>query len=83
MRRPQDRWLWLLGVLLTFGLVAAACGDDDETPAPAAEAPAEEAPAEEAPAEEAPAEEAPAEEAPAEEAPAERLPQRRCRLKSR
>ena len=75
MRRPQDRWLWLLGVLLTFGLVAAACGDDDdETPAPAAEAPAEEAPAEEAPAEEAPAEEAPAEEAPAEEAPAEEMP---------
>lgn len=75
MRRPQDRWLWLLAVLLTFGLVAAACGDDDEeAPAPAAEAPAEEAPAEEAPAEEAPAEEAPAEEAPAEEAPAEEMP---------
>ncbi len=72
MRHPHRGWLQLLAVVLAFGLIAAACGDDeDEAPAPAVEAPAEEAPAEEAPAEEEMAEEAPAEEEMAEEAPAE------------
>ena len=64
---------WLLALLAVFALVAAACGDDDESapaePAAPAEAPAEpaEEPMEEAPAE--PAEEEPMEEVePAEEA---------------
>ena len=56
---------------MAAGLIFAACGSDDATPA-ATEAPAEtEAPATEAPADEAPADEAPADEAPADEAPAE------------
>jgi branched-chain amino acid transport system substrate-binding protein len=60
--------------IMAAGLIFAACGSDDATPA-ASDAPTEEAPAAtEAPAEEAPAEEAPAEEAPAEEAPAEEAP---------
>lgn len=62
----------LLAVLLALGLIAAACGSNEEvasetTEAPAAE-PAEEEPAEEEPAEDEPAEEEPAEDEPAEEA---------------
>jgi branched-chain amino acid transport system substrate-binding protein len=78
--RSSNRSKKVLALAFSFGLVAAACGSDDEggessdPPSTEAEAPAEEAPAEEAPAEEAPAEEAPAEEAPAEEAPAEEAP---------
>jgi ABC-type branched-subunit amino acid transport system substrate-binding protein len=63
----------LLAIFLAFGLIAAACGDDDEEPTATeqdAEEPAEEEPAEEEPAEEEPAEEEPAEE-PAEEEPAD------------
>jgi hypothetical protein len=71
----RSTWLRLLAILLAFGLIAAACGDDEETvdteeeapPAEEEEAPAEE---EEAPAEEG-EEEAPAEEGGEEEAPAE------------
>ena len=71
-KRRWNRWLVLFAVL---ALVAAACGDDDDSEsAPAATAPAAtEAPVEEAPeapaATEAPVEEAP--EAPVEEAPAD------------
>ena len=61
--RERNHWRVLLAILLAFGLVVAACGNDDDDEAPAA--PAEEAPA-------APAEEAP--EAPAEEAPADAMP---------
>ena len=56
-------WMYLTAVLLVFGLVAVACGDDeDEAPAPSAAAPADEAPADDAPAadDDAPADDAPA-----------------------
>ncbi len=53
--RHKNLLVRLLAVVLAFGLVVAACGDDDEAAdevsAPAAEAPAEEAPAD-APADE-------------------------------
>ena len=53
--RHKKRSVRLLAVMLAFGLVAAACGDDeeavDDAPAPTAEAPAEEAAAD-APADE-------------------------------
>ena len=57
--RERSLWRVLLSIFLVFGLVAAACGNDDDDDPGAA--PAEEAPA--APAEEAPA--APADDAPA------------------
>jgi hypothetical protein len=60
----RSTWLRLLAILLAFGLIAAACGDDEEeTVDTEDEAPAEEGEAEE----EAPAEEGAEEEAPAEE----------------
>lgn len=65
----SKRLAWLLAILATFSLIAAACGGDDEE-TEATEEPAEETPAEEEPAEEEPAEEEPAEEEPAEEEPA-------------
>ena len=46
----MKRARWFLAVLAVFAFVAAACGDDDEAPAPAQPAPAEE-PADEAMAE--------------------------------
>jgi phosphate transport system substrate-binding protein len=56
----SKRLAWLLAILATFSLIAAACGDDEEEPAATEETPAEEEPAEEEPAEEEPAEEEPA-----------------------
>ena len=56
MRRTT--WMHFVAVLLAFGLVAAACGDDDEAAAPdtaAAEPDAPAAPADDAPADDAPA----------------------------
>ncbi len=61
--RERSYWRVLLAILLAFGLVVAACGNDDDDEAPAA--PAEEAPA-------APDDEAPA--APDDEAPADAMP---------
>lgn len=64
----RSTWLRLLAILLAFGLIAAACGDDEEETVDTEETPAEEeAPAEEGGEEEAPAEEGGEEEAPAEE----------------
>ena len=56
MRRTT--WMHFVAVLLAFGLVAAACGDDDEAAAPdtaAAEPDAPAAPADDAPADDEPA----------------------------
>ena len=47
-RKHLVRWL---AVLLAFGLLAAACGDDDEEAVDGAPAPTEEAPTDEAPTE--------------------------------
>jgi ABC-type branched-subunit amino acid transport system substrate-binding protein len=55
-------------LLVGLSLLAAACGDDDETPA-ATEAPGTEAPSTEAPSTEPPSTEAPSTEAPSTEAP--------------
>ena len=63
--RERNLWRVLLAILLAFGLVVAACGNDDDDEPGAA--PVEEAPA--APEEEAPA--APEEEAPAPDLPGE------------
>ena len=51
-RRTRSVWLKTAGALVAFGLVAAACGGDDDDAEPAAEPTAEEPPAEEPPAEE-------------------------------
>ncbi|MEZ5099904.1 MAG: ABC transporter substrate-binding protein [Thermoleophilia bacterium] len=79
LTRGRMRGLLALAALVAaLGVLAAGCGGDDESaapaPAPAEPAPAEPAPAEPAPAEPAPAEPAPAEPAPAEPAPAEPAP---------
>ena len=66
----KNRWLPLLAILVTFGLVAAACGDDDAAEEPATEEPTAEEPATEEPTAEEPATEEPAVEEPATEEPA-------------
>ena len=67
--------LKLLAVLLAFGLIAAACGDDDTTADPPADPPASDDgtadPPADPPAEDPPAEDPPAEDPPAEDPPAD------------
>ena len=68
--RDDNRRCWLLGLVIVFALIAAACGDDDDTTAeePAAAEPAAAEPADEEPAAEEPAAEPAADEPAAEPA---------------
>ena len=70
----------LVALVAALGLLAAACGGDDDTAEPAAEEPAPAEPAAEEPAAEEPAAEEPAAEEPAAEEPAAEEPALRNRL---